>query len=275
MISRWIVAGCLGLIAGVSWGQLEIVMDSRMTLPDGQTMEDTSRMWLGDEHLSVQMQQGAAMGINRIIYRGDRDAIWMVQDSLRSYKVMDRAAIEALADQVNAAQRQMEEALARMPPEQREMMRNMMPAQMSAKAQAPARDLRRTAERREISGFPCVKYEVHSEGRLVRELWVASWSDLGHRESAFAAAKKMADLQKKMLESVYQGVPGAMGADPFVEFDQVDGFPIYIRHYEDGRLTGEITVQSISRKDLGPDAFDVPAGYRAEPLIPQGAAPRF
>ncbi len=275
MMSRWIVAGCLSLCAGLSWAQLEVVMDSRMTLPDGQTMEDTTRMWLGDEHLSVQMQQGAAMGINRIIYRGDRDAIWMVQDQMRSYKVMDRAAVEALAGQVHAAQRQMEEALARMPPEQREMMRNMMPAQMAPKAQAPSRELRRTAERREINGFPCVKYEVHSEGRLVRELWVTPWSDLGHRESAFAVLKKMAGLQKKMLEAVHQGVPGAMGADTFIEFDQVDGFPVQIRQFENGRPAGEMTVQSIARKDLGPEAFDVPAGYRAEPLIPQGATPRF
>ena len=53
--------------------------------------------------------------------------LYIIDDADKSYIVFDKATMEQLAKKINAAMEQMKEQLAKLPPEQRAQMEQMMP----------------------------------------------------------------------------------------------------------------------------------------------------
>jgi hypothetical protein len=66
------------------------------------------------------------------IFVGKTDKMYMIDHEKRTYLVMDRESIEALGKQMSEVMKQMETALAQVPPGQREMMERMMKKKMAS-----------------------------------------------------------------------------------------------------------------------------------------------
>ena len=52
-------------------------------------------------------------------------------------------------------------------------------------------------------------------------------------------------------------------------FSQIDGFPVVTRDFEGGELESETVLESVTERDLDPDAFEPPKGYRLRTMGPQ------
>lgn len=66
---------------------------------------------------------------SHLIYRGDKQTIWVIKDSDKSYMEMTKASIDAMGQKLDGAMAQMKAELEKMPPEQRKMMEEMMAKQ--------------------------------------------------------------------------------------------------------------------------------------------------
>ena len=65
-----------------------------------------------------------------MIFLGESDEMYMIDHTEKTYIVMDRETVEAMANRMSEAMQQMEAAMAQVPPEQREMMERMMKGRM-------------------------------------------------------------------------------------------------------------------------------------------------
>ncbi len=51
--------------------------------------------------------------------------------------------------------------------------------------------------------------------------------------------------------------------------NEIDGFPVVTRNFAGGELESESTLRSAEERDLDPDAFEPPKGYRLRSMGPQ------
>lgn len=206
---------------------------------------------------------------NDVIFRGERREMVMVDHGSKTYVVMDEAAIKGLATQVSSAMSQMEEMLKNVPPEQRAMVEQMMTSRGMGASAAAAKpsptELRRTGERATHSGFPCVKYEVLRDGRVIREFWVTEWSNIEGGADARAAFEQMAGLMQEMVSAFSQSSFGSMISidEPMFEYmTQISGYPVVTREFSAaGAVENETTLTSATRKAIEAATFEPPAGY--------------
>ena len=72
-------------------------------------------------------------------------------------------------------------------------------------------------------------------------------------------------LMGVMSMAVAGGLIGAEG-NPMGEFANIDGFPVLSRHFVAGELESETILKSADERDLDPDDFGVPEGYKLETM---------
>ena len=225
-------------------------------------------------NLKMSIAPGSSGGRGDMIFRGDRREMVVVDHEDKSFHVIDEETMQQIAGQVNQAMSQMQEALKNVPEEQRAMVEKMMKQRMPAQTQIPERptsELRKTGERGDKAGYPCVKYDVLLDGRKIRELWVTDWDNIEGGRDVVGAFEEMADFFTELLESIPdfgQGVPSADSA--FEHLKEIGGFPVVTREYDDdGSLENESTLRSAQRRSLDPTEFEPPAGYKRRSMLGQ------
>ncbi len=240
--------------------------DHQQSPPKTQASEG----YVEGKNLKMEIAAGRHNDKGDMIYRGDRREMVVVDHSEKSYIVMNEQAVQQMADQVSSAMSQVEEALKNVPADQRAMMEKMlkdrMPPGTTDTPSRPKSELRKTNERAEKNGYPCVKYEVFRESRKLRELWVTDWSNVEGGEEAVDAFEGMAEFFEKLLDSIPdfgQKDGDTFDGGVFEHMRELDGFPVVTREFgEDGSLTDETVLRSATRRALDPDDFEPPAGYK-------------
>ncbi len=228
------------------------------------------------QNLKMGMASGGRNDNGDMIFRGERREMVVVDHNDKSYTVMDEQALKELAGQVSSAMQEIQEALKNVPEDQRALVEKMMKERMPDAAQtAPSRpktELRKTGERGEKNGYPCVKYEVYRENQKLRELWVTDWSNVEGGSEAVDAFEGMAEFFKDLLDAIPQfGAQGdgSIGDSAFEHMKEIGGFPVITREFdEDGSLGDETTLRSSRRQALDPAAFEPPAGYKRRSMGP-------
>ena len=197
----------------------------------------------------------------------------------KSYMVMDGNAIQQVGGQLAAAQKEIEKAMDGLDPKQREMMEKMLKGRMGSLAGSsapprPTSEFRRTGERATKQGYPCVRYDILRDGEKIREMWVTDWGNVKGGDEIVDAFEEMASFYGELMDS-FSGMAGSSGGffnaenNPMESFTKVDGFPVVIRSFEGGELESETVLESVTERDLDPDAFEPPKGYRLRTMGPQ------
>ncbi len=215
--------------------------------------------------LDIQSSGGDSTAL---IFDGAREEMMILEHREQKYFVMTREQLDAMAVQVSDAMKQMDAALAAMPPEQRamakQMMRSRMPAAQPARA---ASNVSKSGGSDTVVGYDCENYEVRSEGRKVREMCVTPWDDIeGGRESADAFVA-FADFFSNMREA-FSGM-GEMSTqqDMFEHLKSLGGYPVLSREFDEaGALSGESRMTSARSENLDASVFTAPAGYQKQSI---------
>ncbi len=222
------------------------------------------------QNLRMTTQAGPRDDDGTMIYRGVRKEILAVNHGDKTYFVMDRETLTALAGQVTQAMQMVEEALKDVPAEQRAMVeqlvRNNLPAE--TKKGTPA-EVRKTSEKADKQGFPCQKYEVWRKDRKIREFWVTDWARIEGGKDAVAAFEGMAEFFKEMLESLRTGsaesITSQLESNPYAFMKELGGYPVVVREFgDDGSLENESLLRSAKRQRLDPAEFKAPEGYQRQ-----------
>ena len=225
-------------------------------------------------NLSMEILPGKRGGTKgKVIYRGSDRELVVVDHDDKSYMVIDEEAMKELGKQLSGVNQQIEQALKNVPESQRraieEMMKKRMPAKMPER---PKSTLRKTSDRADKNGYPCVKYEILRDGRKVRELWVTDWDNIEGGGEMSDAFQEMAKFFRELMKSISGGLPGGFsgpgGGDLFEHLDEIDGFPVVNTGFgEDGSPEDESQLRSARRQTLDPAAFEPPPGYKRRSML--------
>ncbi len=229
-------------------------------------------MYFGDNRLKIVTAAQAGLPSTEMIYRGDRELVWIVDHKQKSYIQMDRQTMNQMAERFSGVYKQLEAQLAQLPPEQREQAERMLHKQgPEAPKPAPTGELKKIGETREINGYVCVRYDFYLNGRRDTELWVT-------RDSALNFSS-MAQLLRSMGEfysGLTRNLPGNSRARDFdfQALSNLDGFPVLIRNFDGDVVTSETQIRNIRRERVARDFFEAPEGYQAASASPPRAMGR-
>jgi hypothetical protein len=201
---------------------------------------------------------------NHVIFRADKQLMWIVDDRKKSYQQIDKAFLDQMADRMTAAKAQMQARLDQMPPEQRakaeEMMKKFAGGAVSASAELKL-DYRKTGETRTIDGQRCTKYDTYLGKDLISYAWVAPYSALKLSQADGAVFEKMSAFVAETA-----GPYGSVRKKDYIPMHELGGIPLLTQQVDDGKITSETQVESVTRGAAPADGYDLPAGYTQESM---------
>ena len=215
---------------------------------------------------------GGQADAGTMVFNGTRNEMTAIDHASKQYFVIDETALQGMASQMGDAMRQMQAALAELPPEQRAMAEQMMKQRMGAMGasmdEAPKPEIVRTGNDESVNGYDCEIYEVREGGQRTNELCVAAWSEIEGGDEFAGGMKRMAGFFEKMQETFAEAGANVMrGSDNVLaHLEEMDGFPVRARTYEDGALVDETAILSSESRSLDSTIFAPPADYRQQSM---------
>jgi GLPGLI family protein len=243
IIVKGIVLAVLTIaVVGIVVGQ-GLYWESTTTIPmaNGREIHSTSNY---RPHMIRQSSENNAM-----IFRLDKEMMYMVDTEKKEYSEMTFAEMEAYAKKANkkleGKMAEMNEQLKNMPPEQRKAMEDMMGSVGMGGKNAKI-DVTKTTEKKTISGYTCIKYVMKENGKEIGNVWTTTGVP------DFSAMQK--DI-KEFSQRMAAQMPKA--GEMVVAMKKVDGFPVQTT------IAGITTiVTKIEKKTAAASEFEVPAGYK-------------
>lgn len=210
-----------------------------------------------------------------VIFLGETDEMYMIDHEEKTYLVVDKERIEALSQQMNEAMQQMKEALAQVPPEQREMMERMMKGKMPGSSYEPpsppvVTDL---GESTSVNGVACQWKQVTRDDVLERKVCVADENAIAGGQEMVALAHEMRDFSEG-LRAMAQSVSnfpmlggGTVGSVGMAMTADLGGFGLIAEDYDgEGKLMRRSTFESADEIAIADEEFTPPSGYKRRSL---------
>ncbi len=226
-------------------------------LIDGERvrMEMTGSSPAGDAK-AADAKAGEAKAV--MIYRGDRDLVWSVDEKRRTYMQIDRARMQAMRAQSDASRAKMRAELGKLPPAEQARMQAMLAATDAQAAEREPPTIKETGRTDKVGGLACHEIEVSRGGKKESEICVADWKAAGVTKADLAPVRKLGTFQQEALAGLQAR---REGGDVLELFDALDGLPVRVRSFRAGQLRAEFRVVKVEHKGLDPKLFDVPEGY--------------
>ena len=211
-----------------------------------------------------------------VIFLGETDEMYMIDHKKKTSLVMDRESIEALGKQMSEVMKQMEAALAKVPPGQREMMERMMKNKLTADPayKEPSPPLVRSlGESDSVNGIACEWNEVTREGALSEKACVCDQETIAGGKEMVAIAHEMKDFAAGLSElaksassfKLFGG--GTMENLGMTMTADLGGFPLISEHYDgEGKLMRRSTFQSVEDVSIPAEEFTPPRGYKRQTM---------
>lgn len=207
------------------------------------------------------------------IFRGDKEAIWLVDTNKKSYMEFDKEFIKKAGNMMKVAMAKMEESLANLPEAQRKMAEKMMKQRMDKYKSEYAEEAKKfsyqkTNITKNMKDYPCRKVEVYKDTMYVEDLWITNWDNIEYKEEIEAAYTSM----KNFVDSIKTNFKGNQYnkafQTPFMirgkigEEGKLDGYPVYSVHYDkDHNISDIIYLDDIKSKSLPQGTFEPPLDY--------------
>jgi len=262
-----------------------VVFQVETTYHSGSPRTESSEMSVEKPNLKMEIQSGSGdrPESGDAIFRGDRRQMVVVDHSDKSYMVIDQDSLESLggdvADQMSEAMKELEKQMEGLDPKQREMMEKMLKGRMPGAAPGgapamPTTEFRKSSDTAVHSGYRTVRWDGFRGDEKFIELWVTDWDNVKGGRDVADTFGEMASFYKEIMDSFKEMMGGAAGlfgnnTGPMDAFTRVDGFPVLTRSFQGGELESETLLESVTERDLDPDAFEPPKGYRLRTMGPQ------
>jgi hypothetical protein len=197
----------------------------------------------------------------------------------KSYRVLDKAAMDQVAGRANDAMAAMQSRLASLSPEQRAALERAMPGMAAsvpgaaAAPQAHTLDAQDTGTSGSAGGRSCHLWNALRDGKPTEQLCVVPTTSLPGmgevEESLKAAAAFSASFQESMrarggpVAAMGSGVGGALSQNLSL-MGKIGGMPVAARRYDSatGALAAtESVLTQWQQRSLDASQFEIPAGY--------------
>ena len=253
------------LLPTLAYGGVVMEMVTRDTA--GQET-DRTRIYAQSKMIRMeQVVEDEAGPENTMIFLGNE--FLYVNHEDKSYIVMDESMVNDVSARISDAMKEMEAELANMPPEQRAMVEQMMKGRMQGTTEqqkAPSAEPRiESVGSGNWQSYKCREYAVFVGQEKIQDICAADLDDVDGADEAVEAFRGMAAYMQKMTESMPTMAEDPM--NPGKLMSEIDGFPVHTMDYKNGEVTGDVSLDSVTEKNLEPSLFAAPAGYRREDRI--------
>lgn len=248
---------CSNTFAGV------VIITERKNLDTPNPETEINSMYIKGNKVKVETKEIKGINSNIMIYRGDLNLVWNIDKSQKSYVEINKKTLDAMAEQMQQAMKKMEQAFAKMPPEQRKMMEQMMQGRTVHKQPKKiVTKVQNTGKKDKFKGYRCTWHNVLSAGQKTSEMCVSSFKDIGIKKETFNVFKDMANFFSGLTKTMQSSPLSKSKDNPFANFEKLNGFPVVSKDYNGAVLTGETTLKFIEQKKLNISIFEVPPGYK-------------
>jgi hypothetical protein len=265
----------LAWIADAALASAATVITTQTTgLPGAEKAEKADTGTLSIEGDRVKMASGDG---SLMIYRGDLQKVWMIHPADRTYREMSPESMAKMREMMDQARQRMQQQLQSMPEEQRKRIEAMM-AQHGGGLQGPAQPESLTYEKdgdsRTVGQWSCTPYKVTDGMGGHQQFCIARLGDAGLDADDL---KGMAGFSNFMRQGFGPDRARSVEAFDLTTMNKAIGFegiPIQVTHYgADNSVEMQTTVTGIDHKSLSNDAFDLPAGYTKQDMMPHHMGP--
>lgn len=260
MIKKFFLVFTVSGFIMVCWAGLLVNLETK-NLKEKKPLQ-TLKMYISGKKINMDIISEEHKGTT--IFRGDKELFWAIDHEKKEYTEITREMMEQMGQSMGDAFKQMEEQMANMPPEQRAMMEQMMKGQMQMMSQAASEPttLKKTGEKKKISGYSCTKYEVLRGTEKVREMWMMDWNNIKDGKEALEAFEAMSRFFKSLIETCKDTPFAQMLDNPYSKANKLNGFPVLTVEIDGGVATYETVFKSIQKKSIPKDKFSPPKGYK-------------
>ena len=232
------------------------------TLDTSGAQVDTSTVAVGDSLLKIDGEANDGSPQPTIIFRGDLGEMLIIDHAQESYFILDGATMAGIAAQLNQFISQLQAQLAQLPEDQRVLVEQTLSQSMGLDTLPPTIEVTASGESMNVGGYDCAMYSVLSDGVMTDQFCIASWANFP--ANVATTFQEMTGFFVDISSAVDSGpLAGSftMVGSSFTALDQVDGFPVLSRDFEDGVLVSESLLTSTETAQLDPGAYDPPANY--------------
>ncbi len=237
-----------------------------------------NKIYAQDGMLRMEPHQQDQDQKTTVIFQGE--ALLILNHKDKTYFRMNEESVTRISSQISSAMKQMEEQMAALPPEQRAMMEKMMKGKMPGRmmqglgSQPPPRRIQLEGSE-QVGDYPCQKYVVYRGQEKTQEICAAPVDQVGDIAEVIDTFRSMARFSEKMLESVKRSPVASLADSPFQTLNDIEGFPVLTRSFENGQAVTEVLLKSAIRQSLSDDLFSAPADYReVDPFAQAGRGSR-
>ena len=224
---------------------------------------EQATIWISERRVRVEQESRTRTDAKHVlIYHGDQDVLYSLDDSSRAYVRIDRPMIEAMGARVKAARREIDARLSRLPPAQRVMALRFLGAMEPDKPMVETPTTAHPTERRErIAGYECSVKRLMRDQRKAGEVCVAEWKEVGVEQRELAVFRRLANLQRDMIGAESLTPLELVPNQPLDILVQFDGFPLRFVNVQNGEATAEVLVRAVERVDVPAALFAIPESY--------------
>lgn len=226
---------------------------------EGDKPPMTNLIHLESDKARIDMGQNPT---SYMVYRGDKNAFWMIDTQKKTYMVMTEKDLEAMRAKMDATMAKLREQMKSLPPERQKMMEELMAKMAPGGAQAPKTTYRKLGDGGKVEGWATEKYEGRRDSAKVAEMWTAAPKSIGIQEADVKVLKDMA----KFFQKFASGMPDFIGNKD----NGLEGVPVKSIGYKDGKPHWESDLKSVKKEDFAASLFEVPAGFTEKKMEKMG-----
>ncbi len=244
-----------------------VIHNVERSLPNGKERANQT-MYVQNGMMRIDVLDERGHVTDMTIYRDG--ILWDVNVAERSYRKIDKAAMQQASQQINQAMEQMKARMANMPPERRAVIEKMMAGrQGSAASHAPEITWGDTGRTEHVAERSCHLWESKRGGAIMMQYCVISPAKLPGGEETYSTMRSFA----KSFKDAFSGMPERMrqaAARSMAWFEKANGYPILTRSFERGKPFREESLKSIDQQNVPADKFAIPKGFKAVAFGPHG-----
>jgi hypothetical protein len=266
--SSFSLPGCALLLASSLFAQGVVIVESRGPA-QGSGATAASRVHIeGDRLFILNEGDGGKQGV---VFLGGSKVIRMLDYGNNTYREMTEQDLQQMGAQMGDAmanaRKMMEEKMKDMPPQQRQMIEQMMKQKMgAAAAQGPQTAAApvvytKVASGQTIRQWTCDKYEGVREGQKVWEVCAVDFAQFGVQPADLRVFEGMAEMFKNLAP---QGMEDAfkVGFDGTEREGAFRGVPVQRVSFRNGAPNQLFEVTEVTRQDVDDALFEVPSGFQ-------------
>jgi hypothetical protein len=188
----------------------------------------------------------------RLVFDAKAQVLHMISDDDKTYLDIDKTS-GGRGDPMQMMQQQLD----KMPQAQRAQAEQMMKSVVGA--MPPPLTYVTSTEKKTIAGYECTRVDGMRGNDKVTEYCGSTSADFTMSD---AERKTMLDMQSYLRNFMIMVKAPDDTMRAFQWDTTTDGYPVLTRCYVNGTMTLDLTLQSVSRKPIASELFDLPKTYK-------------